>query len=125
MDAETHNIKKTIYSEVVQLNDRESDLQLTRHVTRRVSAYLTCTGITFRITRNKESRSRGAHQTAGSSSLWKTSQGHDMEDDVPALVLDNGSSMMKAGFAGDDAARAVFPTLVGRPRHTGWYGQLR
>jgi actin len=24
---------------------------------------------------------------------------------------------MKAGFAGDDAPRAVFPNIVGRPRH--------
>ncbi|CDY69981.1 BnaC01g42700D, partial [Brassica napus] len=24
-----------------------------------------------------------------------------------------------AGFAGDDAPRAVFPSIVGRPRHTG------
>jgi actin beta/gamma 1 len=41
-----------------------------------------------------------------------------MYDDSQALVLDNGSGMFKAGFAGDDAPRAVFPTLVGRPRHT-------
>lgn len=27
--------------------------------------------------------------------------------------------MMKAGFGGDDAPRAVFPNLVGRPRHQG------
>jgi len=25
--------------------------------------------------------------------------------------------MCKAGFAGDDAPRAVFPSLVGRPKH--------
>jgi actin-related protein len=25
--------------------------------------------------------------------------------------------MVKAGFAGDDAPRAVFPSIVGRPRH--------
>ncbi|CAL9052167.1 unnamed protein product [Musa banksii] len=29
------------------------------------------------------------------------------------------SSSRKAGFAGDDAPRAVFPSIVGRPRHTG------
>jgi len=40
-----------------------------------------------------------------------------MEDDVSALVIDNGSGMCKAGFAGDDAPRAVFPSIVGRPRH--------
>jgi actin-related protein len=30
-----------------------------------------------------------------------------MADDVAALVIDNGSGMCKAGFAGDDAPRAV------------------
>ena len=40
-----------------------------------------------------------------------------MDDDVAALVIDNGSGMCKAGFAGDDAPRAVFPSIVGRPRH--------
>jgi actin beta/gamma 1 len=42
-----------------------------------------------------------------------------MEDDVVACVIDNGSGMCKAGFAGDDAPRAVFPSIVGRPRHLG------
>jgi actin len=36
-----------------------------------------------------------------------------------AVVIDNGSGMVKAGFAGDDAPRAVFPSIVGRPRHQG------
>ena len=40
-----------------------------------------------------------------------------MDEDVSALVIDNGSGMCKAGFAGDDAPRAVFPSIVGRPRH--------
>jgi actin-related protein len=38
---------------------------------------------------------------------------------VQAIVVDNGSGMVKAGFAGDDAPRAVFPSIVGRPRHQG------
>ena len=29
------------------------------------------------------------------------------DEDVQALVVDNGSGMCKAGFAGDDAPRAV------------------
>jgi len=41
------------------------------------------------------------------------------EDEAAALVVDNGSGMVKAGFAGDDAPRAVFPSIVGRPRHQG------
>jgi len=40
-----------------------------------------------------------------------------MSEEVQALVVDNGSGMVKGGFAGDDAPRAVFPSIVGRPRH--------
>ncbi|XP_070580860.1 actin-2-like [Ptychodera flava] len=40
-----------------------------------------------------------------------------MDEDISALVVDNGSGMCKAGFAGDDAPRAVFPAIVGRPRY--------
>ncbi|XP_069168594.1 actin-1-like isoform X1 [Procambarus clarkii] len=39
------------------------------------------------------------------------------DKEIPALVVDNGSGLSKAGFAGDDAPRAVFPSIVGRPRH--------
>ncbi len=39
------------------------------------------------------------------------------DDDLAALVVDNGSGMCKAGFAGDDAPRAVFPSITGRPRY--------
>jgi len=41
------------------------------------------------------------------------------DEEVAALVVDNGSGMCKAGFAGDDAPRAVFPSIIGRPRHPG------
>ena len=46
------------------------------------------------------------------------------DDEVAALVIDNGSGMCKAGFAGDDAPRAVFPSIVGRPRHQVTYMYL-
>ena len=46
------------------------------------------------------------------------------DDDVTALVLDNGSGMCKAGFAGDDAPRAVFPAIVGRPKYQVNYSLL-
>jgi len=42
-----------------------------------------------------------------------------MNEESTALVVDNGSGMVKAGFAGDDAPKAVFPSIVGRPRHQG------
>merc|ERR1719262_820625 len=43
----------------------------------------------------------------------------DPEDIVAPVVMDMGSAMIKAGFAGDDAPRAVFPALVGRCKHAG------
>lgn len=46
------------------------------------------------------------------------------DEDVAALVVDNGSGMCKAGFAGDDAPRAVFPSIVGRPRHQVYNSKL-
>ncbi|XP_013777337.2 actin-85C-like [Limulus polyphemus] len=39
------------------------------------------------------------------------------DDDLSALVIDIGSGTCKAGFAGDDAPRSVFPSIVGRPRY--------
>jgi len=42
-----------------------------------------------------------------------------MTEDSAPIVIDNGTSMMKVGFAGDDAPRAVFPSIVGHPRHQG------
>ena len=42
-----------------------------------------------------------------------------MSDSVIPIVIDNGSGMCKAGFAGDDAPKAVFPNIVGRPRMPG------
>ena len=37
-----------------------------------------------------------------------------MADEVQTLVIDSGSGMCKAGFAGDEAPRSVFPSVVGR-----------
>ena len=33
------------------------------------------------------------------------------------VVIDNGSGMVKAGFAGEETPRAVFPSIVGRPKY--------
>merc|ERR1712130_514951 len=66
---------------------------------------------------------KSSHQraTLRSSFLQKTKKNSNKmcDDEVAALVCDNGSGMCKAGFAGDDAPRAVFPSIVGRPRHQG------
>ncbi|KAI9217389.1 actin-2, partial [Blastocladiella britannica] len=33
------------------------------------------------------------------------------------VVIDNGSGVIKAGFAGDDRPKSYFPSCVGRPKH--------
>ena len=35
----------------------------------------------------------------------------------PTIVIDNGSGMVKAGFAGEENPRCVFPAIVGRPQY--------
>jgi actin-related protein len=37
-------------------------------------------------------------------------------EDPLVIVMDNGSGMMKAGFAGEEAPQAVFPAAVARPK---------
>jgi actin-related protein len=36
--------------------------------------------------------------------------------DCPAVVIDNGSGLCKAGIAGDDYPSTLFPSVVGRPK---------
>ena len=40
-------------------------------------------------------------------------------DEVAAIVLDLGSHTCKAGYAGEDAPKAVFPSVVGSIEQTG------
>ena len=37
--------------------------------------------------------------------------------DNPAVVIDNGSGMIKAGIGGEDAPRTTFPSIVGRTKY--------
>ncbi|CAF0909925.1 unnamed protein product [Rotaria sordida] len=34
-----------------------------------------------------------------------------------AIVIDNGTGTCKSGFSGEDTPRAIFPAIVGRPKH--------
>ncbi|CAL4122316.1 unnamed protein product, partial [Meganyctiphanes norvegica] len=46
------------------------------------------------------------------------------DDEVSVLVVDNGSHICKAGFAGDDAPRAVFAPIVGRLNNRAYFGVM-
>ena len=39
-----------------------------------------------------------------------------MVDTQIHVVIDNGTGYMKGGFSGENAPRAVFPTLIGTPK---------
>ena len=41
----------------------------------------------------------------------------EADEDIAPVVIDNGSSLFKIGLSGDDASRAVFSTVVGRPKY--------
>ena len=43
----------------------------------------------------------------------------DGEDGLIALVIDNGSGTIHAGFASEETPCAVFPSIVGRQRYPG------
>jgi len=63
-------------------------------------------------------------QVAAATSLEGLAGGRDAagdssEDETTAVVIDNGACLIKAGFAGDDAPRSVFPSVVGRCKHVG------
>lgn len=56
------------------------------------------------------------------SEVWQPEMSRDgYRDDewIVPCVIDNGSCVMKAGFGGDDAPRAVLLSVVGRPQHQG------
>jgi actin-related protein len=40
-------------------------------------------------------------------------------EDCAPVVLDNGSGLLKAGFAGEDAPSTVFDAIIGRPKYDG------
>lgn len=39
------------------------------------------------------------------------------DDDILPIVIDNGSFHCKSGFAGDDAPRSIFPSIIGNQRN--------
>jgi actin-related protein len=44
-----------------------------------------------------------------------------MSDESEAIVLDNGSGFFKAGYAGEDTPRTLFPTCTGKVKNPEWF----
>ncbi|XP_052241111.1 uncharacterized protein LOC127851394 isoform X2 [Dreissena polymorpha] len=64
-------------------------------------------------------RLRGGHTMVQETDLLNMRMKSFDEDVGATLVMDAGSMMFKAGFAGEDGPMTVFPSAVGRPRHQG------
>ena len=75
----------------------------------------------MKISRNKQEYvTEGLHPHIGSPKKQRKKNKKKMSwEESPAVVLDNGSGMMKAGFAGDEAPKAVFPAAVAHSRTGG------
>ncbi|KAJ5067150.1 actin-10-related [Anaeramoeba ignava] len=43
----------------------------------------------------------------------------DDDDEILAIVIDNGSDTIKAGFSGDDKPRSIISTIIGKTRNSG------
>eukprot|EP01080_Neovahlkampfia_damariscottae_P001486 gene1486-12103_t len=50
------------------------------------------------------------------SSFTNFDKNNQISDEFPPLVIVTGTSTVMAGFGGDDAPRAVFPNVIGRPK---------
>jgi len=59
---------------------------------------------------------QGLPTTDGVKGLLSKAAGRRLAGDED-IVCDNGSGMVKAGFAGDDTPKVVFPSIIGRPKH--------
>jgi len=40
-----------------------------------------------------------------------------LSEENKSIVIDNGTGMIKAGISNEEAPRACFPTLIGRPKY--------
>ena len=47
-----------------------------------------------------------------------------MSEENQTCVIDNGSGVVKAGFSGEDVPRAIFPSIIGRPKNVSNYKML-
>eukprot|EP01084_Bolivina_argentea_P311504 539211_1 len=46
------------------------------------------------------------------------------DDETPIIVIDNGSAKIKAGLSNNENPQLVFPSIIGRPRHTGVFSSF-
>ncbi|KAA6395462.1 MAG: putative Actin [Streblomastix strix] len=72
---------------------------------------------THQIDEISDRQSNVTNNQIQSSSITSSTHNQGIDEEGPSsIVIDNGSGMMKAGFAGDDAPRAEFLNVVGRPK---------
>mmetsp|Transcript_21139 Transcript_21139/g.37444 ORF Transcript_21139/g.37444 Transcript_21139/m.37444 type:complete len:419 (-) Transcript_21139:155-1411(-) len=65
-----------------------------------------------RSVKRAEEESKDTEQASGGN--WEAEQKQELVG--ATLVIDNGSGMCKAGFAGEEAPRVVFQSVIGKPK---------
>ena len=71
-----------------------------------------------RVSSSSSSSSAASDDSDDGSDGWNDDYS-DYEEEGKRIVVDIGSGSARAGFAGEDKPRAIFPSIVGRPRHQG------
>ncbi|WAR21239.1 ACTZ-like protein [Mya arenaria] len=69
-----------------------------------------------RMTSEKQKEERADRYLIGSREFKRFMESYDVIANQP-VVIDNGSGIIKAGFAGDQIPKYHFPNFVGRPKH--------
>ncbi|KAJ5068634.1 actin [Anaeramoeba ignava] len=68
------------------------------------------------INHSKQKENQKQINLFNEESLEFIEKGNGMENQMEAIVIDNGSGMIKAAFSGSNAPRAYFPSIIGRPK---------
>lgn len=76
---------------------------------RETSNVLTTSDVGHRRRRRTSTETQLSHLSL--FSLHRPTHPHRRTDDVNAIVIDIGSSTVKAGYAGEDAPKAVYPSV--------------
>lgn len=72
------------------------------------------------ISTNKTVKSNGNNfnkEIETTDDNYNDNNDNNINADIPALVIDNGSGMVKAGFAGEASPCVEFPSIIGVPKY--------
>ncbi|PHT50543.1 Actin-7 [Capsicum baccatum] len=111
------DIRKNLFANIVVSGGSTMFLSITGRMGKEISA-ISPISMKIKVIKPPEREYNtwiGGSVFASLSTFQKMADGVDI---LQTIVSDNGTGMTKAGFAGDDSPRSVFPSIVGHPRHS-------